>query len=38
MEVIPKEKLGAADHLRRPLAEKFLKLAIVPAYILYIIR
>ena len=26
------EKLVAADHLRRPLADKFLQLAVVPEY------
>jgi len=31
MEGVPKEKLGAADLLRRPLADKFLHVAIVPA-------
>jgi len=31
MEGVPKEKLGAADLLRRPLADKFLQIAIVPA-------
>ena len=31
MEGVPKLKLGAADLLRRPLADKFLYAAIVPA-------
>jgi len=31
MEGIPKYKLGAADLHRRPLADKFLHVAIVPA-------
>jgi len=26
------KKMGVADHLRRPLADKFLQLAMVPAY------
>jgi len=30
-EGVPKWKLGAADLLRRPLADKFLHVAIVPA-------
>ena len=29
---VPKYKLGAADLLRRPLADKFVHVAIVPAY------
>jgi len=31
MEGVPKYKLGAADLLRCPLADKFLHVAIVPA-------
>jgi len=31
MEGVPKEELGAADFLRRPLVDKFLHVAIVPA-------
>ena len=31
MERVPKLKLGAADLLRRPLADTFLHVAIVPA-------
>ena len=31
MEVVSKYKLGAADLLRRPLADKFSHVAIVPA-------
>ena len=31
MKGLPKYKLGAADLLRRPLADKFLQVAIVPA-------
>jgi len=27
-----KKKLGDADHLKRPVTDKFLQLAIVPAY------
>jgi len=32
MEGVPKEKLGSANLLRRTLADKFLHVAIVPAY------